>query len=450
MRPTSGDGLEQYLAQADPDAIHSAFLRLVPEFREGRWLQPHNPFVEDAVRAVGRLAEVGGSSRGELAEYVSVSTILHCFDGWSFFGRALAAAMLGDGPSATHFAYYAELRSAMSILACEGIGTFDRVHVVIGSDGGSVSSKELRQNYSTHKFAWRAIQNWAGRSGPRVLERIVAPWGISMSEWLNAFKAGGGIRKGLATRTIEDYGFDMKRAESDRGVRNEASYRPGTLRPFSGRTDRESVRFVVELWRRCEPSGGTAFRMFDLELVRQQLRSLSPTAGEGGGDDGRGGEYVNRVRAMLGGFSISKGEKRLIEGFLLTDASATPMIAEQARRTVELGGDAVPVLARAFGLLRLATGCVRDLLASLDDDRRDLLDFWWMSPSVNRQLWRPERPPTDCADLWRDAEEAMGRIETSPGWEEESGPEFDFWKDYASDLVVLSSTERICLWGLGL
>jgi len=63
--------------------------------------------------------------------YVAVSAPLHCADGWSFLGRAVAAILLGDATAARHLGYYAELRAAMSLMAAHGVGIFNRTHFVV-------------------------------------------------------------------------------------------------------------------------------------------------------------------------------------------------------------------------------------------------------------------------------------------------------------------------------
>ena len=101
-------------------------------------------------------------------------------------------------------------------------------------------------------------------------------------------------------------------------------------------------------------------------------------------------------------------------------------------------------------LLRVATGCAKELLAETGAaDARDLLGFWWSSPSVNRRLWDGEAPEA-FGDLWQDAGDAIDHVE---GWLAETRSaksRVDFWKRLATPAAQLSATERICLWGLGL
>lgn len=82
---------------------------------------------------------------------MAASVIVHCFDGWSYLGRALEAEMAGDPQTAVHLGYYAELRAAMSVLASDEIGVFRNKHAVftgetyktIGNIGTTLHGKHL-------------------------------------------------------------------------------------------------------------------------------------------------------------------------------------------------------------------------------------------------------------------------------------------------------------------
>ena len=122
----------QQVAQADGSAIRGAMQGLVADFRARRWIDPRNPYRTNAVASVRSHVRRGRLLRGKIVDYLAVSTILHCFDGWSYLGRALQAEMSCDPDAARHLGYYAELRAAMGVLASEGVGVFDQEHVVVG------------------------------------------------------------------------------------------------------------------------------------------------------------------------------------------------------------------------------------------------------------------------------------------------------------------------------
>ena len=445
MPATEDDELHEYLSQADPGAIRSALLGLVPQFNAGRWLRTRHPYHDKATKIVDRLSAKHVRKRPRLNEYISVSAILHCFDGWSLLGRALAAEMLGDTASATHLGYYAELRSAMSILACHGVGVFNQVHVVVNQDERSRIPKGRRFQYPTHRFVWRALDLWAEHHGSQVLARVIAPSDIPLSDWMAEFDAGKGGRNLLATSTIREWGFDLRHFGTDRTARNESSYRPRTLAPHQGPVGEDGVRFAVALWRLCEPRGLNAFAFFDRDLLRHTLGSLSEVSHRRRND-----EYREQIDIMLYGLPLTNDTRDALHGFLTQDRATAPVIREQAGISATAAHDARPVLARALLLLRLSTGIVRELVESLKTDRRRILAFWWKSPSVNRRLWPTGEPPDDCADLWSDTQIALERIEGAGGWVADSRANFDLWRRHAGDMAVLSSTERICLWGLGL
>lgn len=101
-------------------------------------------------------------------------------------------------------------------------------------------------------------------------------------------------------------------------------------------------------------------------------------------------------------------------------------------------------------MLRLATGACYALRKEALP-LREALHFWWEPFGTRRGLWASGNEPDNCADLWADIEPAL-RDEAA--WAQAAATpdaSYSTWKqDRASDLLTMSSCERIALWGLGL
>lgn len=67
-----------------------------------RWIGKNNRYGRDTV---GRLKRdvIGPERSRQLAQYIAASSILHCSDGWSYLGKALAAYLAGDPHRGLHF-----------------------------------------------------------------------------------------------------------------------------------------------------------------------------------------------------------------------------------------------------------------------------------------------------------------------------------------------------------
>lgn len=436
------------LAHASGAAIRNAFRGLIPQFRAYRWLDPQNPYLAETAEAVSSLEKDGRHSRPQLNEYIAVSSVLHCFDGWAFLGRGLAADILGDSPSARHFAYYAELRAAMSILASQGVGVFRHTHIVVHDDGAS-TPVTLKKSGGTHEFTPLALRYWAASGGPRVLSRIVAPAGFGLFEWLALFDNSPTAQRLFATEIVKQWGLDLNLFALDRDARNEASYRPNTISSSSESSSNRRLSFAEALWRLCEPGYGSAFRNFDRHLLLHSVATLFRLCR----DESilhASPEYEQRVERMLNGLPMSPDERADYRRFLIPGAGLTGLIESAQWKPNRMAvGSSAPILSRATLLLHLATGCARDLLTSIPDFQEHLR-FWWEEVGGHRTLWVVDSPPEACSDLWSDAAEALEGVREFMAEPSSPTSRSLFWRDYATDVAVLGTTERICLWGLGL
>jgi len=130
--------------------VEQTLAKLDPFLTRSRWLAKTNRYSINTIKRLTSDAKTSLHGK-ELAQYISASAILHCADGWSYLGRAINCLLKGDPHRVVHLAYYAELRAALSLLACEGVGVFKNVHFVIDAPH---NVRTLPSKPHTHVAAW--------------------------------------------------------------------------------------------------------------------------------------------------------------------------------------------------------------------------------------------------------------------------------------------------------
>lgn len=428
---TFNEEQKRCLSKADRLAIRQAIPRLKEHWGSDSWLSSENPYCTDIREQIKEELQ-----SKHLSEYIAASAIVHCFDGWSYLGRALEAEMSGDKNAACHLSYYAELRAAMSLLASEGIGVVDREHIIVTKSQKCIKLPAA----GTHKFAWDALEIWVESSSADVLFQVIKPGGIPLQDWLRQFD--GGI-KFVAQKWLLQWGLDLSQFSDDQKARNLASYRPSSFVSSKTRTIREIMTSISELWEICDPGGSGGFPILDRYLLRISLRRLSKGLGET--------TYRRKVKKMLNDLGLSSESSRWWNKFLNEREKETPQIIQDADGKDDLycPNYSKQILARATLLLRVATGLSADLLNHAGSTARTDLEFWLQSQAVRRRLWAEKEPVGSFPDLWQDVEVALESIEEWMG-QNGSVDHYSFWKNRSSEASILTTTERACLWGLGL
>jgi hypothetical protein len=431
-------------------AVLERLILLKRTFDSGRWLPRDNFYVKDTLRKLKVFAKKTTPPptlrEREMTAYVAVSAPLHCADGWSFLGRALSALMLGDPNAARHFAYYAELRAAMSLMASEGVGIFNQAHFVVVAIN---DCRHVPQNKPTHEFTWDCLDHWASsRQATQPLMDIVRPGNVAIREWLNHFIPGHA--KSVAARWLKLWGIDLRSFPADREARNESSYRPTALRHKASLSVVERSDFVASLWELCEPSPPSRFENLDRFILRDTIREIYKITTDKDWDSDLP-DFTRRCSTMINAIapvglvetwvSFLTGASSADRPLLLTEADTRGTDVSNPRHHLQVVG-------RAALLLRLATGASAELLKQ-SGASADMLRFWWERIGRDCGLWQEAGPPDDLTDLWTDVEEALTAnrewLNTS------SDTSVGAWTlSRATSLYTLGTCERIGLWGLGL
>ena len=433
--------LTNELANASGSAIRKAISRLSTHWRAGSWLAPRSRYLKDADKQIRADTNQGMRLKyGPLSEYIAASAVVHCFDGWSYLGRALEAEMAADPDTARHLGYYAELRAAMSLLASEGIGVFSTHHVVVANRS---RCHVLSTFGGTHQFVWHALETWARSSaGASAVLESISPNQVPLSDWLAQFSIGG---KFLGT-LLHEWGLDLSRLASDRSARNVASYRPTAFTSPGPRAIGDTMSGILRFWEVCEPGPNGGFPILDRHLLRRSLEL---------GWHGPQASYAQQLKLALDGiapvspptdwwYDFLSYKKLTHHHEIIVDASGTAPAGHPDHSK--------QVLARATLLLRVATGCLADLLRSAGSNANADLDFWLSSRSVSRRLWPESDPRSSSIDLWTDVEDALSSVEVWLESNSNTSPlsHHALWRDQPKEASTLATTERAFLWGAGL
>lgn len=377
----------------------------------------------------------------ELADYLVLSTCGHVFDGWRYLSQAAISLLNGARNHALHLAYYAELRAALSILAGSGVGVLKRKHFALNASGGIDWFDR-----PTHETAWRAITEWSKTSQNAMkVVRCLEAIGISASDWAEACNASPSLQQ-IAASWLQDWSIDLEKLESDRTLRNEASYRPD-LRPAAfatlGATEIELVR---EISTGCAFEGSGRFQSIDLVLMHD-LCSKACEVRFGIVDTHHMQLVWNDVIAWL---HNHKGldTNLTIEHVALLKKASSSIGGDVVRKADVSNADVSGVFSRAFLLLRLASALVRqqwEEIRVLSGGGKSA----WQSVTLTAfgnwsNLWQTGAQPTDYGMLDEDRIEAEESLDNWLAANPQFVP-FKMWREIPGAVVELCRFERVGL-----
>ena len=365
----------------------------------------------------------------------------HCLDGWTFLSRALAALLSGDTHSARHLAYYAQLRAALSLLHCHGIGIFNRVNFAVDASGilhhiGTNSA--AKSGLGTHTAAWAALRGWSDQMGTAsAFLNSVKFRDVSLQDCIDAVWPSA-VGAPLVSKVIENWGVDLKRSAEEHESRNISSY---CAHAFNAADSQLSSRLelVQSIWRGLEPDGGGGFPSLDrhllrkfLELMKQEQSKISP--------------QHNLWKTAFQRLD-SRIKKFVPQDFLEHVEEPTDLLVFSHANSKQ-PGDVHAMICRGLLLLRSATAVVRSALLDAQFDlAADDLQAWFDTVGINRGFWSANKPPERFDDLWDEVSYAVSDLDQHVSVN--PGDQRDFVASFGAQLVFLSQAERACIWGVG-
>lgn len=413
------------LRRASRERVEAYFADFPRHERVAKWIRVGNRYRADCADRYRRDAAKHTVDHGDLRDYVAASGPAHVIDGWALLGRAIDSALRRDGYSAVHFAYYAELRAAVCLLACEGIGIFNRKHAIVNRR----NTAPLRQTVGTHHIAYLGLQHWAALSrASGLLEDLVQPSGIPLSQWLHACHASVPARA-IGQKWLRCWGLDLAIVREDQDLRNLASYRPSCFRLAGPLATSDVVDFVQQLWSLFEPSSGGGFPTIEGHLLRRALRA---------------GNVQSPAAADIMNLGMAEQEAKSWAGVLSRGDESLPLVEAERRTPIENSRCHLQVISRAALLLYVSTRAAGRLLRKAGY-AEETLAFWWRSFGEARGLWAASSPPGNPTELWADMEAALADLRAL---DSASNSFRELRRNGAAAISELGAWEAVAIWGL--
>lgn len=423
-------------------AIEKAFQRVVKKYLpQDRWLGVKNRYRKDSINKIKEdTSAVPHCIKGQqIAEYISASILTHCFDGWNFLSRSIESIISGDEMSAIHFAYYAELRAVLSLMATKGIGVFSNKHICFDTNEDCSVFRG-----STHEVANQLVNAWSNISSSSTVFDFIKVNSNNLNGWISAtgYSHLRSITSKLLKNWLQKWSMDLK-LDYDQGIRNEASYRPKIFP--KNHSCREIIEKISEIWVACEPSNFHYFSILDKHLLRITLDEVYSKSSTSKTKE----LFISDTVRVLG---LTRSQS--LEAFLTRSAQPNDLLLlEEARKKIKINDsygciyDCFPIICRALLLLRIASGATEKFLNS-STITKDLTQFWWQGIGLNLGLWETDQSPNNFIDLYQEIADALTTIEfDNPARWESFKTAMDF---HGNDFIKLKQFQRVGLWGVGL
>ena len=411
------------------------------------WLSTGHP------AATGQFLKTDGkqySSYTELTKRFTSQQILdvlaatgpsHCLDGWTFFSRALASLLSGDTHTTRHLAYYAQLRAALSLLHCHGVGIFNGINLTADASGAlfHIGNKSPRERGpGTHVAAWAALSGWADHMDTAsVFLNSVRFRGVSLMESIDAvWPSATGAP--LVSRVTENWGIDLRRSAEEHGSRNVSSYCAHALN--SATSEMESrLELVQSIWRSLEPDGRGGFPALDRYLLRRLMELMTQEQAKIVSQQNLWQSAFRRLDPRIREFVSQDFLER-------TESSNDLLVFKHAESTDP--GDVHAMVSRALLLLRSATAVVRSAFLDAQFDlEADDLQAWFDTIGIDRGFWSANQPPEELITLWDDISNAVADLDQYVS--DNLGDQLSFVDSMRDQVAFLSQAERACIWGVG-
>lgn len=424
-------------------ATQETFNRLKKHFPKDSWLGVQNRYAKNCTEKIEKDCpkkpkntphRIRGPRKTQLAEYIAASIPLHCMDGWSFLGKAIISHATGDAEACKHFAYYAQLRAVMSLLASDGIGVFSNKHFSIVSANGRSSDLHGPIHGKTHSLVREQFIDWVGHpDSGRLFQKIIRPQGVALENWFSEISTAP--LNYLAKDWLQHWGYDITTLGMDQSAREHASYRPsGLLKDLNFKNAnqiRSSLEIVENIWRMCSMNGTGAF-VADTFLLRLSWENHT------------GGQLAQtEIQQTLENMGIRDPElTTLIQVFSRSTQRQDPMLILEANKKGKITDPDyhIQMLGRATLLLRLATGAGMGMIEDAHISKDDL-KFWWETLGENCGLWEPGQA-NPISDMWADVEAALLNMSSSSS---SVNNHYQWRSNFATELLALSGCERIAL-----
>lgn len=426
-------------------AIKDAFERIaVMQIPKQRWLGKKNFYKSDTKARVDKETQANVLRRkNKMSEYIAASVILHCSDGWTYLSRAVESLINGDISSAIHFAYYAELRSSMSLLGYCGVGIFNSQHVWFDAN----RNPTLFKGFTTHSAADNGILELGKLSTKKeLIFSLLRVNNRNLTAWIRetGFSASGGYSSAIVSDWLKKWSLDLHLKE-DQVLRNEMSYRPHFE---NSATDIQVVvNKLKDVWNVLEPTDANRFPSLDKYLLRATLEEIYRKVTYKRPSGANFSNFLKNIFNRLG-----EDPNQVLFKFLTREIEPSDhMIFEEARKDaskIEINRkEPFPIICRAILLLRLATGGAHKLISESSLNPADLR-FWWENISLQQGGISVIPSGIETIDLYADIRESIEEINMQPS--ENMNCIKTAFSNVSGSLFYLKQFQRTAFWGMGL
>jgi hypothetical protein len=362
---------------------------------------------------------------------LAAESLVHATEGWRFLSSALTALLAHSEKQALHFAYYAELRAVVSILASYGL----RVrypHSSYLEVGGSEQIPSWKSE-GTHRLVWRLWSDWALTTPAEALflDGLRVHPAVSLRHFKDA------ISQVSASANLTAWARDLQ-LDHEHTARNNASYEAGYSRENLSFMDSADFDFVRNLWALAEPSA--IGLQFEVQLVHWMLKAAAAEEERAGlaasGHAGAGAQWTTRVMAeveRVTGVPVAE-----LETALSMSAAPSPIFGFAFDPVV----GAKNIASRAFFLLRLSTLPISSAFAHTPNT---LGKTWVREWLKHAGLFDPTAGIAPI-DVWADFEHLAGLTAPAPPLPAQ------LWQNptIAQDTLRLGRPDAVMAWSVSL
>lgn len=375
------------------------------------------------------------------SDELAAEQTVHLCDGWRYATSAISAFLRNAQAEAIHYAYYAELRAAMSLYAGTGIRIRQGQNYYVDNAGTkhpiNPAGKDEKMQLRTHTIAWELWERWVKRSD--VSDLVQNGLRISPAVSLRT------IIPGLALFSTEDmvlkWGSDLLAdPKADKDERNIASYLPTHATKPLSRMSTDDVEFILALCNLLLPaaSGLRNSLAFDAILIQWLVQTAIESKVPDTAPDRAAKVEEERVR-MIDELSASTGEgKELLSELLIEPDEVQASIFTHAASPAT---EPRNVISRAIFLLRLATLSVEANLATSPASPVAAWLLNWLDHIGIRSCTSTVAP----SDLAEDLQIAIDSHRTTSFGKLPS----ELWEDpHARNTYIISRADRSVAWSV--
>lgn len=356
--------------------------------------------VRMAFERLGPILQFGdmlaSDAAADRAKTLAAEQIAHLVEGWRYCASAFHAFLVHAEANAQHFAYYAELRAALSLFSGSGIRVQRDDKYCLDEYG---ERGDIKVKGKTHNLVWGLWPEWVKRDdAAALLKQITLMPGVSITD----------IEESLSSlnidRSLDGWGYDfVQMGREDHKERNTASYDGFWANRPLARMAPDNLELLRQLWELLLPDNDRW--RFDIELIRflvwRASGTLNQVRSEEESEDGADDcfavlaaddkvleEVVNKVASRCG------ADTEILQKTLTTAPLIRPFQEAEKNETAPAN-----MICRAVFLLRLATLSVRENVQATGKAAQAWLAHWLEHVG----LWstRTEVDFLDLADDWR-------------------------------------------------